>query len=250
MAQNLPSMSLSDHLIELRKRLISVFIGFVIVFGLSYYYSEEIFAFLIQPLAKAFQNHAPRRLIYTGLTEAFVTYMKVAFFTAAFVSFPFLISQIWLFIAPGLYQREKKIVFPFLFAVPLFFIAGGAFAYYVILPPAWQFFINFESQGQVTPLPIELEARVGEYLSIVMQLLMAFGVCFQLPVALLLLARLGVIEANHLIRFRKYSFLGILCLSALLTPPDVLSMLGLAIPLYLLYEITILLIRWLQHKNK
>jgi len=242
-------MPLIMHLIELRRRLLYSLLAFAGAFAVCYYFSESIFAFLIKPLAQVFENKEGRRLIYTGLTEAFVTYIKVAFFAALFISFPVLISQVWLFIAPGLYSQEKKVVLPFLFATPLLFIGGASFAYYCIIPPAWEFFLSFESPGIHGSLPIQLEGRVAEYLSIVMQLVLAFGICFQLPVLLVLLARLGVITAEQLINARKYSFLGILILSALLTPPDVLSMLGLALPLYSLYELSILLIKVVEKRK-
>ncbi|MGN6670510.1 MAG: twin-arginine translocase subunit TatC [Candidatus Nucleicultricaceae bacterium] len=242
-------MPLVAHLIELRRRLLYALLAFGVAFAVCYYFSQNIFDFLIRPLANVFENHAGRRLIYTGLAEAFVTYIKVAFFAAIFISFPILLSQIWLFVAPGLYHQEKRIVFPFLIATPLLFLSGAAFAYYGIIPPAWSFFLSFETNGLEGSLPIQLEGRVAEYLSIVMQLILAFGICFQLPVALILLARLNVLTAEHLKNARKYSFLGILILSALLTPPDVLSMLGLAIPLYSLYEISIHLIKFFEKRR-
>lgn len=242
-------MPLVAHLIELRRRLIYSLISFAIAFAVCYHFSDIIFAFLIKPLARIFEHHAGRRLIYTGLAEAFVTYLKVAFFASTFLSFPVFISQIWLFVAPGLYHKEKKIVFPFLIATPILFVGGAAFAYYGIIPPAWTFFLSFENTGIDGSLPIQLEGRVAEYLSIVMQLILAFGICFQLPVGLVLLARLGVLTSNHLKQSRKYSFLGILILSAILTPPDVLSMMGLALPLYTLYEISILLIKCVEKRR-
>lgn len=236
------------HLIELRRRLIYTLATFFVAFAVTYYFSEYIFKFLVQPLADVLPNTASRRLIYTGLAEAFITYVKVALFAAVFVSCPIILTQIWLFIAPGLYEREKKSFFPFLMATPLMFILGAAFAYYIIIPNAWKFFLTFETSHTIQELPIQLEARMGEYLAITMQLLLAFGCCFELPVILILLARLKIIQVATLSSKRKYAFLLILILSALLTPPDVLSMIGLAIPLYGLYEMTILLVKLMNKR--
>ncbi len=243
-------MPLTDHLLELRRRLLYTVATFIVVFGISYLFAEDIFAFLTQPLARIFDLQAGRRLIYTGLSEAFLSYVKVAFFAAGFLMFPVVISQIWLFIAPGLHTHEKKGLLPFLVATPFLFMTGAAFAYYIIVPAAWTFFLQFESSGSLTHLPIQLEARVGEYLSGIMQLLIAFGVCFELPVLLVLLAKLGVLKVQMLASKRKYAFLIILILSALLTPPDVFSMIGLATPLYGLYELSIVLVRMMERRRQ
>ena len=239
MTENLDQQPLITHLIELRKRLIYCLIGFFIAFGISYYFAGDIFAILVHPLAKIFGPESGRRLIYTGLTEAFMTYIKVAMFSAAFISFPLIAIQIWKFVAPGLYTNEKRTFFPFLFATPVLFITGAAFAYFFIIPNAWKFFVSFETPAFEGGLPIQLEARVNEYLSITIQLLLAFGCSFLLPIALVLLARVGLISVSSLKNKRKYAFLIILIVSAFITPPDVISMVGLAIPLYLLYEISI-----------
>lgn len=232
------------HLIELRQRLLYCVIFFFLSFCISYFFSEAIFQFLVAPLAKIFKAEDGRRLIYTGLTEAFVTYMKVAFFTAAFVTFPLTALQTWKFIAPGLYKHERQVFLPFLLATPALFLIGAGFAYYIILPNAWAFFLSFETPGLPGQLPIQLEARVHEYLSLVMQLVMAFGISFQLPVVLILLARIGIITTSGLQKNRKYSFLFIMIASAFLTPPDVLSMIGLALPLYGLYELSVLAVKY------
>lgn len=251
MNQTLPpvadvSMPVMAHLLELRRRLIYSLVAFGIAFGSAYFFSEEIFQFLAQPLAHAMAGEEGRRLIYTGLAEAFLTHVKVAMFTACFIAFPVIAVQIWMFMAPGLYTHEKKAFWPFLLATPLLFLAGAAFAYYAIIPAAWKFFLQFETPGNIGHLPVQLEARMGEYLSIVMQLLLAFGICFELPVILLLFARIGVVQSRILAEKRKYAFLLILIASAVLTPPDVLSMIGLATPLYALYEITIVLVRLME----
>lgn len=240
---------LIDHLIELRRRLLWVVFSFFIAFLGCYQFSHEIFAFLIKPLAAAFEGQVDRRLIYTGLTEAFMTYLKVSLFAASLVTFPLFAIQLWLFIAPGLYPLEKRVFLPFLMATPLLFLSGAAFAYYLIIPPAWRFFLHFETPRLEGALPIQLEARISEYLAIVMQLILAFGISFLLPIALILLGRVGLIKARMLVKSRRYAFLLILIVAAIMTPPDILSMLGLALPLYLLYEIAILIVRFSEKMN-
>jgi sec-independent protein translocase protein TatC len=238
-----------DHLLELRQRLIYMLAVFFIAFIVSYHFSDEIFALLVKPLASVFEGKIGRRLIYTGLAEAFVTYLKVALFTATFVTLPLLAIQIWLFISPGLFPVEKKVLLPFLMLTPLFFATGAAFAYYVIIPPAWKFFLAFEDTKASNVLPIQLEARVSEYLSIIMQLILAFGTSFLLPVLLTLLGRIGVITSRNLANKRKYAFLLILILAAVITPPDVLSMIGLAFPLYFLYETSIFCVYFFEKRG-
>lgn len=243
------ALSLIDHLIELRKRLLWIIFIFIIAFLGCYYYSDAIFAFLVKPLASLLQGQEGRRLIYTGLTEAFTTYLKVSFFAATFLIFPFFAIQIWLFIAPGLYPLEKKVFRPFLIATPFLFIMGAAFAYYLIIPPAWQFFLHFEQPVVQGSLSVQLEARLSEYLSLVMQLILAFGISFLLPIVIILLAKIGLIKVKTLKKSRKYAFLIILIVSAFITPPDVLSMIGLALPLYLLYELSIFIVCLSEKKS-
>jgi len=242
-------MPLLDHLIELRNRLIyactALFLGFLV----CYFFAEDIYAFLVQPLADIYQGQTGRRMIYTGLTEAFFTYLKVAFWAGAFLTFPFVATQLWLFIAPGLYKTEKKAFLPFLVATPILFFLGGAMVYYLIFPLAWRFFLSFETPGGNGTLPIELEARVGEYLSLVMKLIFAFGLCFQLPVALTLMGRVGLITSEMLVRNRKYAIVGVFVVAAILTPPDIISQIGLGIPILLLYEISIVMVRIVERKR-
>jgi sec-independent protein translocase protein TatC len=242
-------MPLLDHLVELRNRLMyacgAIFLGFLI----CYFFAEHIYAFLVQPLADAYQGQTGRRMIYTGLTEAFFTYLKVAFWAGAFLTFPFVAIQLWMFIAPGLYRDEKRAFLPFLAATPVLFFLGGAMVYYFIFPLAWRFFLSFETTGVDGGLPIELEARVGEYLSLVMKLIFAFGLSFQLPVALTLMGRVGLVSSEALARNRKYAIVGVFVVAAIITPPDIISQIGLGIPIIILYEISIIAVRIVERKR-
>jgi sec-independent protein translocase protein TatC len=196
-------------------------------------------------LQKTGDERVPR-LIFTNLTEVFFTYIKVSFFFAAFICFPFILIQFWLFVAPGLYKNEKRALAPFLAATPILFFLGGSLVYYIIFPLAWKFFLQFETPGGAGTLPIELEAKVGEYLSLVMKLIFAFGICFQLPVLMTLLARVGIATSRGMIQKRKYAIVGVFVVAAVLTPPDPLSQLSLAIPIILLYEVSIWLARMVE----
>ncbi|MGH6945391.1 MAG: twin-arginine translocase subunit TatC [Geminicoccaceae bacterium] len=242
-------MPLLDHLIELRNRLVYSCAAILIGFVVCYYFSREIYAFLVQPLAEIYHGEAGRRMIYTGLTEAFLTYVKVAFWAGTFLTFPFVASQLWMFIAPGLYRKEKQAFLPFLLATPVLFFLGGAMAYYVVFPMAWRFFVGFETPGGPDTLPIELEARVSEYLSLVMKMIFAFGLSFQLPVALTLMGRVGLVSAEGLVRNRKFAIVGVFAAAAVLTPPDILSQISLAIPLLGLYEISIVAVRIVERRR-
>ena len=238
-----------SHLTELRTRLIRSFIFLFIFFITCYFFSENLYGFLVKPFADAIQESGlERRLIFTALQETFLTYLKVSFFAAFFMTCPFFLIQIWKFIAPGLYKHEKIALIPYLILTPILFFLGGMLVYYLIMPLAIKFFLSFESAGLTTGLPIQLEAKVNEYLSLVMKLIFAFGISFQLPVVLSLLARIGIVDAKFLKERRKYVVVMIFAAAAILTPPDPITQIGLAIPLLILYELSIFSVNIIEKK--
>ena len=242
--------SFTSHFVELRTRLLHSLIFIFIVFIISYFFAEEIYNFLVDPYANAVKDETTsRRLIFTALHETFITYIKVAFFSAIFLGSPVLLIQIYKFIAPGLYKNEKKAILPYLISTPVLFLLGGFLVYYLVMPLAIKFFLSFESSGISTNLPIQLEAKVNEYLSLVMKLIFAFGISFQLPVVLSLLARVGIVDSEFLKKRRKYVVVIIFAAAALLTPPDPITQIGLAIPLLILYELSIFSVRFIENKN-
>ena len=246
-------MPLLDHLIELRQRLIYSVGALIVAFLICFYFAEDLFNFLVDPLARLLLERGLeegyRRLIFTDLTEVFFTYIKVAFFFGAFITCPIFLTQLWLFVAPGLYKHEKTAFAPFLVASPILFLTGAALVYYAIFPLAWQFFLSFETQGAAGSLPIQLEAKVNEYLGLVMKLIFAFGLCFQLPVLMTLMARVGLATSEGMKRKRKYAIVGVFVVAAVFTPPDPLSQISLAVPIIALYEVSIWMARMAEKKR-
>jgi len=243
--------SFIEHLTELRSRLIKSFVYLFICFIACYFFAEDIYRFLVEPYAEAVKDDSTnRRLIFTALHETFITYLKVAFFAAMFVTSPIILTQIWKFIAPGLYKNEKRALLPYLIATPTLFLLGGMLVYYLVMPLAIKFFLSFETTAQVSSLPIQLEAKVNEYLSLIMRLIFAFGISFQLPVLLSLLARVGFVDSKFLKSRRKYVVVIIFAVAALLTPPDPITQIGLGIPLLILYELSILSVKIIERKQK
>jgi len=237
---------LMDHLIELRRRLIWAFAALLVAFAVCFYFADKIFAFLAQPLIQGF-GEGQGRLVYTQLYEAFFVEVRVAFFAAFFLAFPIIASQIWLFVAPGLYSKEKRAFLPFLIATPILFLLGGSLAYYVVMPTAIRFFLGY--QGQIPGIQQEALPAMGEYLSFVMHFILAFGIAFLLPVLLMLLERAGIVTRNQLKSGRRYAILVAFVIAAVATPPDVLSQFMLAVPLILLYEISLVAI-WFTERRR
>lgn len=243
------AMPIVAHLVELKKRVMISAAAWLVAFIGCYYLVDHIYAFLVEPLAQSFSGDAQRRLIYTSLTETFFTYLSLSFISAIFVAFPVIAAQFYLFLAPGLYKREKYVLLPYLVLSPVLFFAGAALAYYFVMPAAWQFFIGFETGGEGLGMPIQLEAKVGEYLSLVTQIIFAFGLSFQLPILLTLLVRTGMTSTQTLRKGRKYAVVILLVAAGVLTPPDVISQIALFIPLYLLYEMSIIACASIERKR-
>ena len=243
-------MPLLDHLVELRSRLLKSAIALVLAFLVCFFFAESIYAFLTEPLASILrERREDPRMIFTALTEVFFTYVKVAFFAAAFITCPVFLTQLWLFVAPGLYKKEQKALAPFLIATPVLFFIGGSLVYYVIFPLAAKFLVGFEVLGGEGDLDIVLEAKVSEYLSLIMKLIFAFGLCFQLPVLMTLLARVGLATSAGMAAKRKYAIVAVFVVAAVLTPPDPISQISLAVPIILLYEISIYMAKLVERKR-
>jgi len=236
---------LLDHLIELRKRLVRSFLALALAFGVCLYFSSDIFALLVRPLANAFPP-GQGKLIYTKLYEAFFVDIKVALFAAFFVSFPVIANQLWAFVAPGLYAKEKKAFLPFLLATPILFIMGASLAYFVVMPTAFKYFLGF--QHTTAGLQQQALPAMGDYLDLVMRFIFMFGAAFLLPVLLLLLQRAGLVTRQQLVRARRYVIVIIFIVAAVVTPPDVVSQFLLAIPLLALFEGTLLVMRLSERK--
>ena len=250
---DLHKMPLLDHLIELRQRFLYAAAALLVGFIVCFYFAQSLFDFLAQPLSdlllERYDETRKPRIIYTSLIEPFFAQIKIAFFFSAFITCPIFLLQLWKFIAPGLYRDEKTAFAPFLVASPALFFTGAALVYYIILPFAWRFFIAFETPGSEGVLPVELEPKVSEYVSLTMRLIFAFGLCFQLPVLMTLLARAGLATADGMARSRKYAIVGVFVVAAIFTPPDPLSQLSLAIPIIGLYEVSIWMARIVERKR-
>ncbi|WP_106638815.1 twin-arginine translocase subunit TatC [Allosphingosinicella vermicomposti] len=237
---------LMEHLIELRRRLVWSLLALFAAFGVCFYFADHIFAFLAQPLVHAF-GPGQGTLVYTKLYEAFFVEVRVALFAAFFLAFPVIANQIWAFVAPGLYANEKKAFLPFLIATPILFVMGGALAYYVVMPTAFKFFLQYE--GNIGGIEQQALPSIGDYLSLVMHFILAFGIAFLLPVLLMLLERAGIVTRQQLAGGRRYAILIAFVVAAVATPPDILSQFMLAIPLILLYELALMAI-WFTEKRR
>jgi sec-independent protein translocase protein TatC len=237
-------MPLLDHLIELRSRMLKSLLAIGIAFGVCLYFAKSVLGILVHPLVMAGQD----KLIYTQLFEAFFVEMKVALFAAMMISFPVIANQLWKFVEPGLYRKEKRALLPFLFATPVLFAAGACFAYFVTVPIALRFLLGF--QGDIGGIQQEALPSAGHYLSFIMQFLMAFGLAFLLPILLMLIERAGLVTREQLMSARRYMIVAFFAIAAVFTPPDVISQLLLAVPLVLLYEMSLLAIWFTQRRRK
>ena len=239
---------LMEHLIELRRRLMWSLLAVFLAFLVCFWFAKPIYNLLLWPYRLAVGSDAPIEMIYTAPQEFFFTQVKLAMFGAIFIAFPVIASQIYMFVAPGLYRNERQAFLPYLIATPILFLLGAALVYFVAMPLAMKFFLSMQQTGD-TQVQIQLTAKVSEYLSLIMALILGFGICFQLPVLLTLLARAGLVTADGLKRYRRHAILGVFVVAAVLTPPDPISQISLAIPTILLYELSIFAVKLAEKKR-
>jgi sec-independent protein translocase protein TatC len=239
---------LIEHLIELRRRLVWALLAIFLAFLVCFWFAKPIYNLLLWPYRLAAGSDAPIEMIYTAPQEFFFTQVKLALFGAVFIAFPVLATQIYMFVAPGLYRNERQAFLPFLIATPVLFLLGAALVYFMAMPLAMKFFLSMQQTGE-GQVQIQLTARVSEYLSLIMALILGFGICFQLPVVLTLLARAGMITADQLKRYRRHAIFAVFVVAAVLTPPDPISQITLAVPTVLLYELSIYAVRLAEKKH-
>lgn len=240
---------LITHLMELRTRVMRAGIVWIAATCICYLFAADIYQFFVRPLWHAFSEDSSHRLIATSLPETFVTYLKLALYGGFFVAFPYIASEIYLFVAPGLFKHEKRVIAPYLVLAPVLFFLGAAMAYYYVMPKAFEFFLSFEVPRGTGSMPLMVEAKVSEYLGLVMHIVLAFGIAFQLPILLTLLIRFGLMSTATLAKGRRYAVVILLSIAAVITPPDILSQVLLFIPLYALYEVSILLGRMIEKRR-
>lgn len=239
--------TLLSHMGELKKRLILSACVLCILGVIAWLNVDTILAILIDPLKNAMIDEGgTNRLIMTSLTEGFVTRIRVAMFSAFFIGLPFILYQLWAFMAPGLYKKEKRLIVPLMIISPLMFILGACFVYYLVIPNAWAFFLGFQSSSMETALKVQSEVQLGAYLDLIMSFLFAFGVVFQWPVLLVLLGKVGIVTVASLQQYRRIVIVISFVVAAVLTPPDIISQFALALPMIVFYEIAIIILRMMK----